>query len=484
MERRATATLFRSFRSRKAANIYRSIVVGSRQQTSYQSNWAIKAEKGLTDETGAPVKVTDVTERRRSPLARLPLSSIIRSLFLSIFFTSPLLFKPGLAIFSRIAHSNSGFLNPDKNPILRAVIRPVIYDQFCAGTDEKEVQDTSKTIRKLGFSGVVLCYGKEVQFSADSGFHGYSGKTVSMEDEVEEWKEGNLSTLDMTQQGDWLGMKLTGAGLQVTRALMNGDSAPEVWARAMDEICKKASSKGCRIWIDSEQQVFQSSIDRWAFDVMRKYNRGGEALVYNTVQAYLKSARDKVQHQMQMASDEGWRSAIKLVRGAYIAIDARGNIHDTKSETDDCYNSIVEDLLRGGGFPVFQSDPTLQYDILFAGHNNETIRRAAKLANDLSSTSALRVHPEFAQLQGMADDIGCELVQVGEDTVRKNKATGQKSFVPKVYKCLTWGSIQECMQYLLRRLVENRGAADRMKEGIPQLRMELWERMTSTRFRE
>jgi proline dehydrogenase len=459
-------------------NAFQRVFFPTRLQVSYQSNWAIKAEKGLTDTTEVPVRATELS---RSPLARLPTSSVIRSLFLSIFFTSPLLFRPGLAIFSTIAHSNSSFLNPDKNPILRAVIRPVIYDQFCAGTNEAEIQNTSHAIKQLGFSGVVLCYGKEVQFSAESGFHGYAGKTSAIDAEVEEWKEGNLSTLDMTQNGDWLGIKLTGAGLQITQALMNGDSAPRVYVQAMDEICEKAASKGCRIWIDSEQQVFQQSIDRWTFDMMRKYNRGEKALVYNTVQAYLKSARGKVEHQMQTASDEGWRSAIKLVRGAYIAIDARENIHDTKAETDDCYNGIVEDLLRGTGFSVFESNPNLKYDLLCAGHNTQTIRRTAQLADDLAAASKLKVQAEFAQLQGMADNIGCELVQRGEDAINKSKATGLNAFVPKVYKCLTWGSIQECMQYLLRRLVENRGAADRMKEGTAELRKELWRRMTLSR---
>ncbi|KEF52455.1 uncharacterized protein A1O9_11696 [Exophiala aquamarina CBS 119918] len=477
MERRAV-TYFLPRRCGTTTNNFQRIFIGNRPQASYQSNWAIKAEKGLTDTAEVSVKATELPY---SPLARLPVSSVIRSLLLSIFFTSPLLFNPGLAIFSRIAHSNTVFLNPDKNPILRAVIRPVIYDQFCAGRNEREIQNTSKAIKQLGFSGAVLCYGKEVQFSTESGFHGYSGKASAVEVEVEQWKEGNLSTLDMTQEGDWLGVKLTGAGLQITQALMNDESAPEVWVRAMDEICEKAASRGCRIWIDSEQQVFQPSIDRWTFDLMRKYNRGEKPLVYNTIQAYLKSARQKTQRQMQIAADEGWKSAIKLVRGAYIAIDARENIHDTKAETDDCYNGIVEDLLRGTGFTVFESNPDLKYDLLCAGHNTQTIRGAARLADDLMKESKLKVQVEFAQLQGMADDIGCELIQRGENAINQNKATGQKVFVPKVYKCLTWGSIQECMQYLFRRLVENRGAAARMKEGIPRLKKELWERLTLSR---
>lgn len=409
----------------------------------------------------------------QSPLARLPTSSLLRSLFLSIFFTRPILFKPGLAVFSTIANSKSNILNPDKNPLLRSTIKPLIYDQFCAGRNVSEIHKTSSNIKALGFSGVVLCYGKEVQLSPDGQPYGYSSNSVSMEAEVSEWKDGNLRTLQMLEAGDWLGMKLTGAGLAITKALLEGGPPPACWVEAMDAICEQARLQNARIWIDAEQQVLQRGIDRWAFDVMRRFNINDRALVYNTVQAYLKTAREKVQHQLDTATKEGWRSAIKLVRGAYISNDQRGLIHDTKEDTDASYNGIVEDLLQGKNFPVFNTTPALTHDLLLAGHNTSTIRAAAQLAADLKAAGKLKVVPEFGQLQGMADDIGCELVQRGEEAVRSH---GEEAFVPKVYKCLTWGSIQECMQYLTRRLVENRGAADRMKEGMGGLRSELWRR--------
>ena len=272
------------------------------------------------------------------------------------------------------------------------------------------------------------------------------------------------------------GTRFTGAGLHVTKYLMNGEKAPQSFIEAMDVICNQAASQGCRIWIDAEQQAIQASIDQWTFDLMRRFNHGDQALVYSTVQAYLKSSRDKVQHQLQLAANEGWRSGIKLVRGAYINNDAREKIHDTKAETDQSYNSIVEDLLRGGSFPVLATDPDLKHDLLLAGHNTGTVLGAARLATELAASSRLKVVPEFAQLQGMADEIGCELLQIGEDTTQKSIASATIPFVPKVYKCLTWGTIQECMQYLTRRLVENRGAADRMREGAALLRKELWRR--------
>jgi proline dehydrogenase len=407
-------------------------------------------------------------------LARLPTASVLRSLFLSIFFTSPMLFKPGLAVFKTVANSKSSLLSPERNPLLRACVKPLIYDQFCAGTNVAEIKKTSAGIKKLGFSGVVLCYGKEVQLDANNNPIGYDGKGSSMDAELDEWREGNLRTLAMMGEGDWLGMKLTGAGLHITKALLGGGPAPAKWVEAMDALCQQARLQNARIWIDAEQQVLQNGIDRWAFDVMRRYNDTSDrALVYNTVQAYLKTARDKVQHQLATASREGWRSGIKLVRGAYISNDQRDLIHDTKAATDESYNSIVEDLLHGKGFDILEKHQNFEHDLLLAGHNTQTIRGAARMASSLRSSGKLKVVPEFGQLQGMADDIGCELIQSGEDASRADP----NAFVPKVYKCLTWGSVHECMQYLTRRLVENRGAADRMQEGAGLLRRELLRRI-------
>lgn len=409
-----------------------------------------------------------------SPLARLPTTSILRSLFLSIFFTSPLLFKPGLAIFQGIANSSSPFLNPDRNLLLRAFIRPIVYDQFCAGKNAAEIKKTSLAVKALGFKGIVLCYSKEVQLSADGKAHGYQGKGSGADAEIKQWRDGTMESLEMIGEEEWLGIKMTGAGPTVTSALQNGEQLPAKFIEAMEEICEFAASKNCRIWIDAEQSAVQASIDKCTFDLMRKYNRGERALLYTTIQAYLKISREKVQRQLSLAAEEGWRSGIKLVRGAYISNDFREKIHDTKEDTDKSYNGIGEDLLRGTGFPVYEKHPDLQHDVILAGHNTYTIRKLSGLATELAASGKLKVVPDFAQLQGMADDVGCELAKMGEEAHEKAAATGDKAvFAPEVFKCLTWGSIQECMQYLTRRLVENRGAADRMREGAALMRKEL-----------
>jgi hypothetical protein len=135
-------------------------------------------------------------------LSRLSTSVILRNLFLSAFFTKPLFFKVGLACMKTVADSESAFFNPDKNPILRGTVKRLIYDQFCAGRNEAEVDQTSRDIKELGFSGVVLCYGKEMyaEHAAEA-----TGEVAMAH--LKQWKEGNLQTLKMAKEGDWLGIK-------------------------------------------------------------------------------------------------------------------------------------------------------------------------------------------------------------------------------------------------------------------------------------
>ncbi|KAM0794846.1 proline oxidase PrnD [Usnea florida] len=411
-------------------------------------------------------------------LARLPTASIFRSLLLGAFFSSSILFTPGFALLKKIANSPSRILNPDRNPLLRAIVKPFVYDHFCAGTNRLEIRGRISQIKSLGFSGVILCYGKEIQIQKPnvSQRDDLQYSHQAFDQELELWKQGNLETLDMIGDGDYLGIKFTGAGKSITEDLLRGNDPPTALVETMDAIIQKAASQNCRIWIDAEQQVLQPSIDRWTIDLMRKYNRNGEAVLYNTLQAYLKESRKKLEHQLQAAHREGWTLAIKLVRGAYIQNDIRDRIHDTKAQTDESYDSIVRDLLSGNvnGVPE-QEFPKIK--LFLAGHNAISVAKASNLIRDLQEQGRLKTLPEFGQLQGMADQLGCELLQFGEDMARACKSSKHPVKIPRVYKCLTWGSVRECMQYLVRRAVENRGATGAVKDGMPALARELRRRM-------
>jgi proline dehydrogenase len=270
---------------------------------------------------------------------------------------------------------------------------------------------------------------------------------------------------------------------------MRNEEPPAAFTEAMDRICEKAKAQGCRLWVDSEQQAVQASIDRWTIPLMRKYNANNTdtPLIYNTLQSYLKDSRPKLKAMIADAQQEGWTLAIKLVRGAYIDSDPRELIHDTKEDTDASYNGIVHDLLSGSpeiGCSTSSSvqGSTPKIHLFLAGHNPTSVNAAIDLMQSLSAAGKLKTKPEFGQLQGMADELGCSVLQRADELrassgTRVGEMNATSAAVPLVYKCLTWGSVQECMQYLLRRAVENSGGTARMKDGYAAYLAELRRRV-------
>lgn len=433
-----------------------------------------------TDRSLAPATTPPV-----SPLSSLTTWHLMRNIILSSVLTKPLLMKPALAAVQKIANSKTALLNPDRNPVIRAVLKPLLYDHFCAGTNKTEISYTIDQVRKLGFAGVILCYGKEIQLSKDNQTIGSQG---AREAQLLAWRDGTLETLDMVDAGNWLGIKFTGAGEDATEALIKGDKWSSTFEEAIYAICDKAKARNCRIWIDSEQQAVQKGIDRWTVDLMRKYNRDGDVLIYNTVQAYLKESRQKLRKQLSISSEEGWTLAIKLVRGAYIAVDPRHLIHDTKAETDASYNGILKDLMSGD-FEGISKDKFPSMRLFLAGHNSESVKQALELGHRLAASAKLKVNPEFGQLQGMADDVGCDIIHFRQTIAEPSaeiqaKAVPTDPFLPQVYKCLTWGTIQECIQYLVRRAIENSAAVDRMRATATASKRELFRRITPNAFQK
>lgn len=210
---------------------------------------------------------------------------------------------------------------------------------------------------------------------------------------------------------------------------------------------------------------------------MREFNRDGSTrgpVVFNTIQAYLKSSADSVQHHLHLAQSEGWKLGIKLVRGAYIAHDRRECIHDTKADTDANYNYIVQKLLsRESLVPATDQkgygEKYPDVSLFVASHNAETVRKAYALHQERVKSGKPTTPVEFGQLQGMADEIGCGLVQQNRMDPRGD--------APGVFKYMAWGTTEECLHYLLRRAVENKGAVQRTKDMAMALKKELMRRL-------
>lgn len=129
-------------------------------------------------------------------------------MFLGSVFTVPLLYKTSMAMFTWVVNSKSAFLNPDKNFVLRAVIRSLIYNHFCAGTNAKEIRKTISDIKDMGYSGVILSCGREIIVDSSVPQTGLSGAaSTAVDSHIKSWQEANIETLSVLGDGDYMALK-------------------------------------------------------------------------------------------------------------------------------------------------------------------------------------------------------------------------------------------------------------------------------------
>lgn len=149
----------------------------------------------------------------KSPLSILPFSTVLRSWAVTFLSSTPALLTPSLAIMGFLAHTNIAVLNPDRNPLLRSIIKATFYRHFCGGENATEVRATINGLKELGFSGVIMGYAREVvlteaQIRNLTNF-GLSGDDMeeTIKNEVVPWAEGTMATLKLATEGDYVALK-------------------------------------------------------------------------------------------------------------------------------------------------------------------------------------------------------------------------------------------------------------------------------------
>ena len=381
---------------------------------------------------------------------------------------------------SHLAHSQSRLLSPDSNPLLRFFLKRTFYRQFCAGENPPEVNSTITGLKSIGFKGVILGYAREVVLNEkqreDLASCGQDeAAEACIKNEIMPWAKGTLETVRLASPTDFVALKFTGAGSQALYDLSRQTGPSKALAEAIDSICTLAAERGVRLLFDAEQHAVQAGIDTWTLNYMRKYNvkGSGKAVVYGTYQAYLKATPSVLASHLAVARKEGFTLGVKLVRGAYLGSDPRGTIHDTKADTDSAYDGIAESLVHRSYGPILKpaagESEFPSVNAVLAGHNHTSVRKVQTLRTIQAQKGEEMTDLVYAQLQGMADEVSCELVQAGLAT----DADAEKVDVPKAYKYLVWGTTGECMKYLLRRAQENKDAVQRTREGRNAMAAEL-----------
>lgn len=113
-----------------------------------------------------------------------------------------------------IAHSKSPLLNLDRNPVVGRTVRALVYDHFCAGTTPPEVRRTIAEIKKTGYAGVILGYGREIVVEPSGGagaaskeLSGPDSQAAVAEKHIQFWLDGNMTTLSMIGENDYMNVK-------------------------------------------------------------------------------------------------------------------------------------------------------------------------------------------------------------------------------------------------------------------------------------
>ncbi|WVZ57568.1 hypothetical protein U9M48_007937 [Paspalum notatum var. saurae] len=231
-------------------------------------------------------------------------------------------------------------------------------------------------------------------------------------------------------------------------------------------VCARCAAHGIPLLVDAEYATVQPAIDYFtlvgalAFNGAGDDEQQGRPIVNGTVQAYLRDARDRLEAMVRAAERERVRLGIKVVRGAYLAREARlaaslgvpSPIHATIQDTHDCYNgcaAFLLDRVRRGSASV-----------MLATHNVESGQLAAARAQELGIPKGDR-NLQFAQLMGMADGLSLSLRNAGF----------------QVSKYLPYGPVEQIIPYLIRRAEENRGLLSASSFDRQLLRKELVRRV-------
>ncbi|KAM5433508.1 proline dehydrogenase [Microsporum ferrugineum] len=410
------------------------------------------------DVVGLGGAVAGHQQPQQRALDRLPNKDLLRSIAIQSAMSRPFL----MDIASNLLKSNLKLITG--NPVLSYLLDKVFYAQFCAGRNEAEVRQTVAGLKAMGYRGAILSYAKEVDTHHGSDQTGSPAEMEALHrTQVAQWLDGTLKTIQYSNSGDLVAIKYSGAGQGAVQLLEQGADVDPILGDALEQICARAKESNVRVCVDAEHYSQKKSIDAWTMDLMRRYNKDGETVIYNTYQMYLKDSPATLAMHLQRAKDEGFTLGVKLVRGAYINSDPRHVIFDTKEQTDNAFDEAARMLAT----QHIDDHSAPKISLVLASHNKESTSKIRALRQEQIRHGLPLADVIYSQLMGMADELSMSITQSTSDVDED----------AQVYKYVVWGSTEECVMYLLRRAEENRDAIERSNASQTALWHELRSRL-------
>jgi len=204
--------------------------------------------------------------------------------------------------------------------------------------------------------------------------------------------------------------------------------------------------------VDAENWNTVMGVDYIVLNAQIKFNKT-RGVVYNTYQAYLRDSLSRIRYNVKVSSDMGFKTGIKLVRGAYMSQERHlasiGNYPDPINPSAQVTHGVYDNAID------FLFDHLNNVELLLGTHNEASCKKAADSLLQRGHT------PEncpvmFAQLFGMCDHITLTL--------------GKQGF--RAFKYIPFGPVELTLPYLLRRAEEN---SDVLAGSQKQARMALEE---------
>jgi hypothetical protein len=192
----------------------------------------------------------------------------------------------------------------------------------------------------------------------------------------------------------------------------------------IDYLVNAIIQKDKKVLIDAEEVKNQDKINDITYNLIKKYN-SKEINIYKTYQMYRKDSICTLLTDVHYINNLG----IKLVRGAYYNQDvASGKLHIKKSDTDFAYNNAMK--------IIFSEIKSSNIHAFICTHNTDNIHSLLDFIENNPSVSHKLSH---ASLYGFINDY-TEYI---------------KSTNMLTYKYLPYGSFDDSIPYLTRRLYEN-----------------------------
>ncbi len=331
---------------------------------------------------------------------------------------------------------------------VKGLIKETLYKQFCGG---ETIEECQATIEKLGRSriGTILDYSVE----------GKSDETVFDHTKAEIYR-----TITRAAQDEYIPFavfKVTGLvrseileKVSARAELFKNEQAE--WERGkkrVDELCEYAFSIKQPVFIDAEESWLQDAIDDTAMEMMEKFNRE-TPIIYNTLQMYRHDRLEFLKKSHQIARENDYLYAAKLVRGAYMEkerdraaeLNYPSPIQPNKEASDRDFNAAVEYCL--------DNVETISF---VAGTHNEQSTRF--ITDKIEEKNIRHDHPHvnFSQLYGMSDNLSYVLAKNGYN----------------VSKYVPYGPVKDTVPYLIRRAQENSSVMGQTSRELEMIEREL-----------